>query len=132
MATTIGNLMLDGGFTDWRATDFVERPENTVANYQVYGALVDDARAGKTYVVGIKASQRAGEWLSPPPHACSVYRPQPRRSGGRSENGWRRRGTAPVTWLLLFGHGEGVARTGVKMQPHDIDQIRIGQPLWAI
>ena len=47
MATTIGNLMLDGGFTDWRATDFVERPGSTVANYQIYGALVDDATLGK-------------------------------------------------------------------------------------
>ena len=36
-------ITLDGEFTDWRATDFVERPGNTVANYQVYGALVDDA-----------------------------------------------------------------------------------------
>ena len=56
MATTIGNLItLDGEFTDWRATDFVERPGNTVANYQVYGALVDDA-TGKNYVVGINAA----------------------------------------------------------------------------
>ena len=48
MATTIGNLItLDGGFTDWWATDFVERPGNTVANYQIYGALVDDATLGK-------------------------------------------------------------------------------------
>ena len=85
MATTIGNLMLDGGFTDWRATDFVERPENTVANYQVYGALVDDARAGKNYVVGIKAVA-----------------------------------TDPATDPVI------------AEQPHDIDQIRIGQPLWAI
>jgi hypothetical protein len=75
-------------------------------------------------------SQRAGEWLSPPPHACSVYRPQPRRSGGRSENGWRRARTAPP-WLLLFGHG-GRSSGRCEVQPHDIDQIRIGQPLWAI
>jgi hypothetical protein len=29
------------------AGDCVERPGNTVANYQVYGALVDDATLGK-------------------------------------------------------------------------------------
>jgi serralysin len=50
MATTI---TLDGQFTDWPLNDIVERPGNTIANYQVYGALVDDATAGKNYVVGI-------------------------------------------------------------------------------
>ena len=48
MATTIGNLItLDGGFTDWPSIDTVEKPENAVANYQIYGALVDDATLGK-------------------------------------------------------------------------------------
>ena len=57
MATTIGNLItLDGGFTDWPSIDTVERPENAVANYQIYGALVDDATLGKNYVVGINAT----------------------------------------------------------------------------
>ena len=66
MATTIGNLMLDGGFTDWRATDFVERPENTVANYQVYGALVDDARAGKNYgLIGKSRQPTRGRMAEP-------------------------------------------------------------------
>ena len=55
MATTIGNLMLDGQFADWPLNDIVERPGNTVTNYQVYGALVDDA-TGKNYVVGINAA----------------------------------------------------------------------------
>ena len=56
MATTIGNLItLDGGFTDWPSIDTVEKPENAVANYQIYGALVDDATLGKNYVVGINA-----------------------------------------------------------------------------
>ena len=55
MATTIGNLTLDGQFADWPLNDIVERPGNTVANYQVYGALVDDA-TGKNYVVGINAA----------------------------------------------------------------------------
>ncbi|WP_166298507.1 hypothetical protein [Bradyrhizobium sp. 2S1] len=55
MAATIGNLTLDGRFADWSLNDIVERPGNTVANYQVYGALVDDA-TGKNYVVGINAA----------------------------------------------------------------------------
>ena len=48
MATIIGNLTLDGQFTDWPLNDIVERPGNTVANYQVYGALVDDAKPART------------------------------------------------------------------------------------
>ena len=39
-----------------RLTDIVERPGNTVANYQVYGALINDATLGKNYVIGIDAT----------------------------------------------------------------------------
>ena len=47
MATTIGNLItLDGQFTDWTAADDVMTPANTVAGYQVYGALLNDATLG--------------------------------------------------------------------------------------
>src|SRR5882762_6069607 len=54
---TIGNLItLDGQFADWPAADLVERPGNTVAGYQVYGALIDDATLGKNYVIGIDAT----------------------------------------------------------------------------
>jgi serralysin len=57
MATTIGNLItLDGQFTDWPAADAVMTPGNTVAGYQVYGALLNDATLGKTYVIGIDAT----------------------------------------------------------------------------
>jgi Ca2+-binding RTX toxin-like protein len=57
MATTIGNLItLDGQFTDWSLNDFVERPGNTVAEYQVYGALINDATLGNNYVIGIDAT----------------------------------------------------------------------------
>jgi serralysin len=57
VATTIGNLItLDGQFTDWPAVDSVMTPENTVAGYQVYGALISDATLGKNYVVGIDAT----------------------------------------------------------------------------
>src|SRR5882762_5941856 len=56
MATTIGNLItLDGEFTDWPAADSLMGPANTVAGYQVYGALIDDA-TGKNYVIGIDAT----------------------------------------------------------------------------
>jgi hypothetical protein len=56
-STTIGNLIvLDGEFTDWPATDMVMTPENTVAGYQVYGAFLNDATLGNTYVFGIDAT----------------------------------------------------------------------------
>ncbi len=57
MATTIGNLItLDGQFTDWPADDSVMTSGNTVAGYQVYGAFLDDATLGNTYVIGIDAT----------------------------------------------------------------------------
>jgi serralysin len=57
MATTIGNLItLDGQFADWPAADSLMRPGNTVAGYQVFGALINDATLGKNYVVGIDAT----------------------------------------------------------------------------
>ena len=57
MATKIGNLItLDGQFTDWPAADSVMTSGNTVAGYQVYGAFLDDATLGNTYVIGIDAT----------------------------------------------------------------------------
>jgi hypothetical protein len=57
MATTIGNLItLDGQFTDWPAADSLMMPTNTVAGYQLYGALINDATLGKNYVIGIDAT----------------------------------------------------------------------------
>src|ERR1700724_2869565 len=57
MATTIGNLItLDGQFTDWPAVDAVMTPTNTVAGYQLYGALINDATLGNTYLIGIDAT----------------------------------------------------------------------------
>jgi hypothetical protein len=57
MATTIGNLItLDGQFTDWPAADSLMTPTNTVAGYQLYGALINDATLGKNYVIGINAT----------------------------------------------------------------------------
>ena len=57
MATTIGNqITLDGQFTDWPLNDIVERPGNTLANYQLYGAVINDATLGKNYVIGIEAT----------------------------------------------------------------------------
>ncbi|MGJ4949680.1 hypothetical protein [Bradyrhizobium sp. HKCCYLS20291] len=54
---TIGNLItLDGHFTDWPASDALMTPGNTVAGYQVYGALLNDATLGNTYVIGINAT----------------------------------------------------------------------------
>ncbi|MBV8070973.1 MAG: hypothetical protein JO270_13780, partial [Acidobacteriaceae bacterium] len=60
MATKIGNqITLDGTFTDWPAADMVMTPGNTVAGYQVYGALLDDATLGNTYVIGIDGTAAA-------------------------------------------------------------------------
>src|SRR5258708_25837370 len=57
MATTIGNLItLDGQFTDWPLNDSLMGPANTVAGYQVEGALLNAARCGKNYVIGINAT----------------------------------------------------------------------------
>src|SRR5882724_1550446 len=57
MATTIGNLItLDGQFTDWPTADSLMTPANTVAGYQAYGALINDATLGKNYVIGIDAT----------------------------------------------------------------------------
>ncbi|WGR68748.1 MULTISPECIES: VCBS domain-containing protein [unclassified Bradyrhizobium] len=54
---TIGNVItLDGQFADWPAADSLERPGNTVANYQIDGALINDATLGKNYVIGIQAT----------------------------------------------------------------------------
>ena len=55
--TTIGNqITLDGSFSDWPATDMVMNPGNTVSGYQVYGALLNDATLGNTYVIGLDAT----------------------------------------------------------------------------
>ncbi len=57
MATTIGNLItLDGQFADWPAADSIMTPGNTVAGYQIYGALINDATLGNAYVIGINAT----------------------------------------------------------------------------
>ncbi|WGD49482.1 VCBS domain-containing protein [Bradyrhizobium sp. CB1650] len=59
---TIGNVItLDGQFADWPAADSVERPGNTVANYQVDGALINDTTLGKTYVIGIDATDASDQ-----------------------------------------------------------------------
>src|SRR5580700_3693600 len=57
MAITIGQqITLDGQFTDWLATDALMTSENTVIGYQVYGAFLNDATLGNTYVIGIDAT----------------------------------------------------------------------------
>ena len=55
--TTIASaITLDGQFSDWPAADVVMTPGNTVPGYQVYGALLNDATLGNTYVIGIDAT----------------------------------------------------------------------------
>ena len=56
MAIKIGTITLDGTFTDWPAADMIMTAANTVAGYQVYGALIDDAMLGENYVIGIDAT----------------------------------------------------------------------------
>ena len=60
MATTIGNqITLDGTFSDWPANGMIMTANNAVAGYQVYGALLNDATLGNTYVIGIDATESA-------------------------------------------------------------------------
>jgi hypothetical protein len=58
--TIAGAITLDGTFTDWPAADPVMTPGNTVAGYQIYGALLDDTNdatnPGETYVIGVDAT----------------------------------------------------------------------------
>jgi hypothetical protein len=64
--TTIGNtISLDGTFTDWPAGDMVMTSGNAVAGYQVFGALLSDASLGKTYVIGIDATNSADSPIGP-------------------------------------------------------------------
>ena len=63
MATTVGNITLDGLFTDWSATNLVQTTGNTVAGYQIYGELVNDATLGNTYVIGINATATTDQVL---------------------------------------------------------------------
>ena len=63
---TIGNLItLDGQFNDWPAADSLMTPGNTVAGYQAYGALLNDATLGNTYVIGINATSSTDPVLGP-------------------------------------------------------------------
>ena len=55
--TTIGKtITLDGTFSDWPAADIVTNPANVAAGYQIYGAFLNDATLGNTYVIGIDAT----------------------------------------------------------------------------
>src|SRR5215469_12229460 len=57
MATKIADLItLDGTFMDWPATDMVMTAANPATGYQVYGAFLNDATLGNTYVIGIDAT----------------------------------------------------------------------------
>ena len=65
-ATTIGNLIaLDGTFSDWPAADMIMTPGNFVSGYQVYGALLDNATLGNTYVIGIDATASTDPVIAP-------------------------------------------------------------------
>ena len=61
MATTIGTITLDGSFTDWLAAQPLTNSPNTVAGYQVYGALINDATLGENYVIGIDATDSTND-----------------------------------------------------------------------
>ncbi len=64
--TTIGNLItLDGTFSDWPAADIVTNPANVAAGYQIYGAFLNDATLGNTYVIGIDATAATDPVIGP-------------------------------------------------------------------
>ena len=66
MPTTIGNLItLDGTFSDWPAADIVTNPANVAAGYQIYGAFLNDATLGNTYVIGIDATAATDPVIGP-------------------------------------------------------------------
>ena len=56
MATTVGNITLDGTFSDWPISDIVQNQANAVAGYTMYGAFVADPTLGNNYVIGIDAT----------------------------------------------------------------------------
>ena len=65
--TTIANqITLDGTFTDWPANAMIMTANNTVAGYQVYGALLNDATLGDTYVDRHRRDQFRRIRSSPP------------------------------------------------------------------
>ena len=69
--TTIGNLItLDGLFADWPATDIVTTPANVAAGYQIYGAFLNDATLGNSYVIGIDATASTDPVIGP---GATVY-----------------------------------------------------------
>ena len=64
--TTIGPITLDGTFTDWMASEALMTPANTVAGYQVYGALINDAtQGGQNYVIGVDATNLPAAAIGP-------------------------------------------------------------------
>jgi hypothetical protein len=65
MATTIGPIILDGTFTDWLAADSLMNSANTVAGYQIYGALIDDPTLGENYVIGVDATASSDAVIAP-------------------------------------------------------------------
>jgi Ca2+-binding RTX toxin-like protein len=81
MATSVGTITLDGNFTDWTASDLVERPGNAVTDYQLYGKLVSDATLGDTYVIGFEATSASDPvfaanttiWLNTDQNAATGY-----------------------------------------------------------
>ena len=65
-ATTIGGaITLDGSFTEWPSADMIMTAGNTVAGYKVYGALLNDAKMGETYTVGIDATDASDPAIGP-------------------------------------------------------------------
>ena len=65
MATQIGSIILDGDFSDWLAADSLMNSANTVAGYQIYGALIDDPTLGENYVIGVDATASSDAVIAP-------------------------------------------------------------------
>lgn len=56
-----GNIVVDGNFTDWSASDIVSNPGNAVSGYNIYGQMVLDPVAGNTYVIGLQATDSVND-----------------------------------------------------------------------
>ena len=129
MPTTIGNLItLDGQFTDWPAADSLMTPANTVAGYQLYGALLNDTVLGKNYVIGIDATVATDPviaaysfiYLNTDQNRTTGYTPF-RQRGCRVLRAVRRRCEQCASALSLLGH---IHRRRHPAQRRDAAQFR--------
>jgi Ca2+-binding RTX toxin-like protein len=78
---TVGSITLDGDFTDWNATDEIDRPGNAVSGYHLFGKLAADPALGDTYIIGFESTSTSNPviganttlWLNTDQNASTGY-----------------------------------------------------------